>query len=272
MPQLTAIVESLDDVAEAHRDLYVEDEENGVFRLDVEPTSAEQAFAAGLKNSRDTLLKEKKKIEKELKGRMTTEQREALETERDELREQLAGKKKDPDGEDMVSKSEVERVRLLTIEEKDKEVLTEREAKAGAVSEVERLLVENAGVMACQSEKGSARLLMPEIRANTKVVRNDDGTYRADVLDAQGHPRINVADGSPFTILQLVQELKKDPDFQGVFEGAGSSGSGAGDKKRSGGAGQSKKAADMSVSEKVAFIGEHGNEAWETKVHAESGP
>jgi hypothetical protein len=262
----------LDDVAEAHRDLYIEDEENGVFRLDVEPTSAEQAFAAGLKNSRDTLLKEKKKIEKELKGRMTAEERQALETERDELREKLAGKEKDPNGEDMVSKAEIERVRLLTIEEKDKEVLTEREEKLGAVAEVERLLVENAGVLACQAEKGSARLLMPEIRANTKIVRNDDGTYRAEVLDAQGHPRINVSDGSPFTILQLVQELKKDADFSGAFTGSGSSGSGAGDTKRSGGAGHGKKVADMTVSEKTAFIQEHGGEAWSEKVYAESQP
>jgi len=272
MPQLIAIVESLDDVDESLHNLYVEDKDNGVFRLDVEPASAENAFAAGLKKSRDTLLAEKKAVEKELRKRPTQEDREALEAERDDLKEELANKKKTATGEDMVPKTEIERVRLLIVEEKDKEIERGKTETANVVSELERLLIENAGVVACQSEKGSSRLLMPEIRANTKVVRNDDGTWRAEVLDTQGHPRINVSDGSPVTILQLVQELKKDTDFQGAFEGSGSSGSGAGEGKRSGGAGQSKKAADMTVSEKVAFIGEHGNDVWDKKVFAEAGP
>lgn len=268
MPQLIAIVESLDDVDEPLRNLYVEDKDNGVFRLDVEPASAENAFAAGLKKSRDTLLTEKKAVEKELRKRMTSDEREALETERDDLKEELANKKKTAKGDDMVPKSEVERVRLQIVEEMTEKLEEGKQERAGVITELERLLIENAGVVACQSEKGSSRLLMPEIRANTKVVRNDNGTYRAEVLDDQGHPRINISDGSPFTILQLVKELKKDTDFQGAFEGSGSSGSGAGDN-RSGGAGQSKKAADMTVSEKVAFIGEHGGAAWDTKVFAE---
>jgi hypothetical protein len=46
------------------------------------------------------------------------------------------------------------------------------------------------------------------------------------VLGADGQPKIKDAQGNPFTLNDLVEQMKQDPTFQPAFGVSGASGSG----------------------------------------------
>jgi len=86
-------------------------------------------------------------------------------------------------------------------------------------------LIGSAGAAALAARKGNVKLLMPHIQGSTKVIRGDDGEYRAVVLDGTGNARLK-ADGSEMSVDDLVEEMKKSTDFAGAFESEVQSGGG----------------------------------------------
>ncbi len=112
-----------------------------------------------------------------------------------------------------------------------------REARVKSLkAALESSLIDTAAMEAITSEKGRAKALLPHVKSAVRV-REVDGKYVVEVLDASGNPRIGDAQGNPMTIRQFVAELKTDPDFQPLFEGTNQGGSGAGGSGAAGGAG-----------------------------------
>lgn len=92
-----------------------------------------------------------------------------------------------------------------------------------------RTLIESEAVKAIAAEKGRVKPLLPHVLSHTRI-READGEYGVEVIeikDGKEIPRLG-DDGKPMTIAALVQELKKDEDFAGNFEGTRASGAGSG--------------------------------------------
>ena len=91
-----------------------------------------------------------------------------------------------------------------------------------------KLLIDNTATAAITAAKGKLRVLLPHVKAQMKVVRNEaTGEPEAVVVDASGTPRIASGSGARMTVADLVGELQKDADFGGAFEASGSTGGGA---------------------------------------------
>ena len=73
---------------------------------------------------------------------------------------------------------------------------------------------------------GNAELLLPHIRAQSKVVLTEAGEYETRILDAQGDVRYNGA-GQPMTMKDLVASLKASETFGAAFKSDTPGGSGA---------------------------------------------
>jgi len=141
--------------------------------------------------------------------------------------------------------SKIEEMTNWTPEEKVQEQIKAREAqlieqhnkdKEGMQSELqsvskslEEVLITNAALQAIDSAKGSATLLLPHIQKSTRMRKTEDNKYIAEVVDANGNPRIGDSSGNPMTIPQFVEELKGKEDFALAFKGSEQTGTGAGD-------------------------------------------
>jgi len=98
----------------------------------------------------------------------------------------------------------------------------------------ERYLIDASATSALAEAKGSPKVLLPHIKAHTRIFR-ENGERVVQVVDERGNQRITDGKGTPMTIGDLIDELKADPDFARNFEGSGSSGGGA--SRSTGGAG-----------------------------------
>lgn len=128
--------------------------------------------------------------------------------------------------------------------EKVQKDIDSRETRIKTLSAaLERKLVDAEATSAIANAKGSAKVLLPHIKAHVKVVE-EDGEFVVHVVDSKGNQRIGDSKGTPMTIAQLVEEMKQDPDFARNFEGTGSSGGGA-SKSTAGGGGVKTISADQ---------------------------
>jgi len=93
---------------------------------------------------------------------------------------------------------------------------------------IEGLLVDSTAMAALSEAKGEAKLLLPHIKTQCKVIQNDAGEYSVNVLDHNGNARIAIADGQTrdFTIDDLVEEMRADDTFGLAFEATPKSGTG----------------------------------------------
>jgi len=107
------------------------------------------------------------------------------------------------------------------------------EKKAEAMfSTLEKHLRDKDALSAIAEHKGNAKLLMPLILAQTKVVQDEDtGEYFTAVLNAKGEVRAG-ADGGPLSISKLVAEMKEDKDLASAFEGSQKNGGGTDPKQQ----------------------------------------
>lgn len=101
---------------------------------------------------------------------------------------------------------------------------------------LEQRLVDAEATRELAEAKGSARVLLPHVKSQVKVVESDDGEFSVQVVDARGNPRIADGKGTPMTLKDLVGEMRNDPEFARAFDGTGSSGGGA-SKSNAGGGG-----------------------------------
>ena len=105
----------------------------------------------------------------------------------------------------------------------------------GLKSALETELIDNAVTTALTEANGNAKLLLPHVRTSVKVVE-EDGTFRAVVVDSSGNERFSTTKaGEKMGIGELVGEFKVNETFAGAFAADNGGGGGGGDDGRGGG-------------------------------------
>lgn len=108
--------------------------------------------------------------------------------------------------------------------------------------QLEKIMIDAEASRAIAEQKGSIQLLLPHVRASTRMRETDKGDYVVEVLNDKGEVRLSPAAGStaPMTVEELVTAMKTQTTFAPAFAGSGASGSGAsgGGSGGQGGAGQ----------------------------------
>lgn len=96
-------------------------------------------------------------------------------------------------------------------------------------SQVEKMLVEASALKALADAKGNAELLLPHVKAATRLRETENGEFVVEVVGVDGNVRISPATGKtgPMSIEELVAEMKQSATYGVCFEGTGASGSGA---------------------------------------------
>lgn len=112
------------------------------------------------------------------------------------------------------------------------------------------VLMKNAATAAIAEEKGDIELLMPFIQNQVKVIE-EDGEFKALVVDASGDRRYSGITGQPLTVKELVKEMKANEKYGRLFEsehqqGGGGMPPGAGNRP------PPQKGKPLSANEKIA--------------------
>ena len=214
-------VDSIDKVPQDFRAFYAE--ADGKFVLDERFKATAKAYD-GLNKTNRTLRDNEKASKTSLSAWAALgESPEAVAQSIADLNEQVKEKSKvDPEK----IKQSVAAGYEAKLKDKDAEV-------AGLTTTLRTHLIGNAGTQALAEAKGSVDLLLPHIERQTQMVKNQDGTFSAVVVDAQGSIRYGVG-GQPMTIAELVASMKGDKVFARAFESENAGGGGA----APGGAGQ----------------------------------
>jgi len=226
---LKAILNSLEGLAPELAEHYTE--EGGRFVLAV---SAAEGYAlenvAGLKSS---LAKERENVKKmaaaskAYEGLDPAEAREAIAkvgemadyTPEEKVREIVAAKEKQ-----LAAKHGAELEKVAAEE-------------AAIKSQLENNLVKAAAVEALNAHSGNVELLLPHVMQKARMVKGTEGKYIAEVIDANGTPRVTMAAGStaPMGIEELVTEMRENAAYAPAFAGSGATGSGAASSTAAGG-------------------------------------
>ena len=218
---LKAILASLDGIDDAVKAFYVE--KDGKFILDVETV---EGFAledvSGLKTA----------LGKERTARENAERLTAAFKDIDpaKAKEALAKVEEwgnlDPSKEaDKIANSKFEAAKAQLLEKHTGE-LTSRDDRIGHLTKtMESLLIDQAATAALAEAKGSVDLLLPHVRAHTRV-KEVDGKFVVEVVDKDGNAKIADSKGTPMDIKGLVAEMRQSDTFGRAFEGNGQSGTG----------------------------------------------
>lgn len=203
-------VPKFDDLTDDEKKLYSK-QADGSGVLDVEDDGGS---IAGLRKNRDDLLRENKS----LKGKVPDFDIERARSALKRIEEIEAKDAKDKNDWGAREQQLVERHKTDLQAAKD---LAQKYSDA-----LYKQLVDNV-VMTEGAEFGvKPKLLLPAIRENLKVVE-DAGEFVVQVLDGKKNPRIGDSAGNPMTIKQYLAELRGSTEFDGAFDGTGSSGGGA---------------------------------------------
>lgn len=222
---LKAIVEKIEDAPEALREHYTAGtgDNEGKFVLAVEAVGGYALEdVQGLKSALGKERTQREKLERDVvafKDLDPAKARAAL-TELEEL------KKLDPTAEaDKIANTKFESARTQLLEKHQGEMSALTDRNGFLTKTVEGLLVDAVATAALAEAKGSVELLLPHVKAHARV-KEADGKFTVEVVDAAGNGRIADAKGSPMGIKDLVAEMRQSETFARAFEGEGHSGSG----------------------------------------------
>lgn len=110
------------------------------------------------------------------------------------------------------------------------------------MGQLETVMIDNAATQALAAKGGNIKLLLPHVKSNVKLVKNESG-FSVEVVDHNGNPRIHVASGktSNMTLEQLIEEMASTDDYSSAFDSkAKSGGSSQGDNKQVNGGGRAR--------------------------------
>jgi len=199
-------------------------EQDGKFVFEAElPTET-----AGLKSALQKEREAKAAFERSLKGFEGIDPEEArkLKTEAEQAAADKLKNKGDWDAREKQLKEQL----ATDLTKRETHFQTELKSRDDRIvklqSSLEKSLIEAQATSAIAAAKGAPELLLPHVMRAVKVVE-ENGEFVARVLDAQGQPRIANVKGDPFTISNLVEEMKANEVFGRAFEATGAGGSGA---------------------------------------------
>ena len=252
MPPIEQVFDSRDDAPEWLRSSLLEQDGKFVFQAELAHE------VGGLKKALETERKQKADAEKRLKGfeGVDVEQYQRLIAEREEIEARQAQKAGDWATREEQLKKQLQADLSKYKGQYDAEI-SERDAKLAMMQNaLERSLIEAQATSAISELKGTPALLLPHVMQRVKIFE-EDGDYTVRVLDAQGQPRIADVKGTPFTIKNLIEEMRNDPIFGRAFEASGTGGSGAQNGNKAGGNAKamSRKSFDaLSPTQRMEFI------------------
>jgi hypothetical protein len=216
----------------------------------------------GLKSALEAERKAKADFEKSLKGFEGIDPEEArkLKVEAEKIESDKLKQKGDWETREKQLKDQLA-AELAKRDQHFQSELKTREARITTLQgALEKSLIEAQATAAIAAAKGVPELLLPHVIRQVKIIE-ENGDFVVRVLDAQGQPRIANVKGDPFTIANLVEELKGNAVFGRAFEASGAGGSGAnnGNKGSSGSKTLHRTAFDaMGPAEKTTFLKEGG--------------
>jgi hypothetical protein len=217
------IFEKKEDAPEWLRPSLLEQDGKFVFEAEL-PTET-----AGLKSALEKERKAKSDFEKSLKvfEGIDAEEAKRLKAEAEQAAADRLKSKGDWDTREQQLKERLQ-TDLKTRETHFQTELQTREERIGKLqASLEKSLIEAQATAAIAAAKGVPELLMPHVMRLVKVVE-ENGEFVARVLDAQGQPRIANVKGDPFTVANLVEEMKANAVYGRAFDASTAGGSGAG--------------------------------------------
>jgi len=219
---IKGILDSLEGVHEAYRDLY-EQGEDGKFRLKLEDAES-LVDVSGLKSALDKERKRARDFEKKLSelGGVDAEEYRRLKEEA-EAREREKAEKA----------GEWDKLKAKLAEKHQSEIETARRELDGMRKTLESHLVDAEAARAVAAARGVPDLLLPHVKSRVRVFE-ENGAYVVRAVDGKGEPRLKDADGNYLGIADVVAELRDSEVFGRAFEASGASGAGS---KGGGGAG-----------------------------------
>jgi len=235
MAGLKAIVDALEGeggVEEALRPLYVPGEGalEGKFVLNVEPVGTfKLEDVGGLKSAlakeRQSLANAQKTL-KPYEGLDPAAARAALEKMK-EMDDWDPDKKLEEYKKQLAKQAEGEKNQL--IEKHTGEVGTLNGRMSVLTKQLEDALITSSAVKALDAQDAFVDLVLPHVKAMTRIRQNEDGSFAVEVLDAEGTPRLSPKTGSqsPMSIEELVVEMSTNPKYAPGFGASKAKGSGA---------------------------------------------
>ena len=241
---LQEVLDSLDGLPEQFHEDY-EKSDDGKFYLKI---------VKGLKSNNAAILAEKKRLQDQVK---------AFEGVDPEKAREALKKLQDMDEEAARKAGDFESLKKSMQEGFDREKASLQTEISFRDSVLERSLIEAEAAQAMVPLKGSPKLLMPHVKAQTKVERTETGFVGRVIDPATKQVRYN-SKGEPMTVAELVAEMSNSEDYAVAFKAEGIGGGGA---ERSNPPGVKKtvtsKADLKRTKEKSAYIKEQGLAAWE---------
>jgi hypothetical protein len=182
----------------------------------------------GLKSALEAERKAKADFEKSLKGFEGIDPEEArrLKTEAEKIESEKLKQKGDWETREKQLKDQLAAELAKRDQHFQSELKTREDRIATLQSALEKSLIEAHATAAIAAAKGVPELLLPHVMRQVKIVE-ENGNFVVRVLDAQGQPRIANVKGDPFTITNLVDEMKNNSIYGRAFEASGAGGSGA---------------------------------------------
>jgi hypothetical protein len=253
---LKAIVDTLDGVDEALQGLYAKGED-GKFRLELEGAETEEEVAglrSALQKERERAKTYEARLKKLPEGFDPSKDLEELATLRKEREEREA--------REAEKKGEWDKLRAQLQEQQQKREEEWNGKVQNLESELDRLLRSDRAKEEIGKRGASIRLLLREVLSQTRTIVDDSGRRKVVVVDDSGDRRLN-GKGDDMTMAELLDELEKDPDCAGAFPAPESTGGGASGRRVAGSGHEVASKADLKDrAAKVAFIDQHGVDAY----------
>ncbi len=224
-----AVVPSLDKVPEQFRALYVEDPaQKGTFKLMSDDGAVKGAVEAivGLNKALKAARLEAQGLKGKAVdlsalseyGKSVDEISAGVKTKLEELQGQVAAGKG--------AKLDLEKIKQELAAGHAKET----EAKVNQVkslqAQLETILVDNALRTALGDQAIDPDLVMPVAKKYLRAIQ-DEGKFKAVVVDEDGSQRFSGATGQPMTINELVADLKRNTKYTPLFKSEAGRGSGS---------------------------------------------
>lgn len=175
---------------------------------------------------------------------------------------ELKQKMRDEEHKRALKRGDVDKIRVQ-LEEQYTGKLSEAEVRISKMEKAlhETLVSDKVGQALNElgAANGAHKIITPVIEKFIKVV-DDDGRYTVVITDEDGDTRFN-NEGKYMSIKEYIAELRVDDIFSRLFVQTNNSGTGSsasGQRRGGGGKPPPKTRADMSATEKSAYISEHG--------------
>jgi len=228
-------VATLDDVPEQFKGMYAENEDKS-FSVNPLLSGAVEAIT-GLSGS---LIASRAEAKANKEAKVDLSPLSDYGTTPGEIKTAMAAKVAELEGQIKLgseAKVNIDKVRSDLAEGYAKQTKAQQAKEEALTGQLYKMLVTNEATTAITEQKGVAKLVMPFIESQVRVV-DEDGRHTVKVVDDVGDVRYSSVTGSPMSIKELVGELKADEAYGRLFESEAKPGGGM---PPGGGAGVNKK-------------------------------